>query len=545
MLRAAARCRRVPFRRHQLVGRRCDHRLASTAASGTPASPASARSSETSATDEQVHWTLFSELDLKSDADKLHLGAFIDALQGSPARAKQPAKRPEPAQKKVSPRLQELRRKLAAEAAGVAAEGEGGSDQLGLLAQDLTPEAVEELLAQLLDGYQIPSAELKQVLRKAATALSALPTVVDLPPLSEDQAVTIVGDIHGQLIDLEAVFESAGTPSATNRYVFNGNYVNRGEFSLEVLVVLLGYALALPGSVHLNRGNHEDRLLSQAYGLKSQLEEKYGTDAADIFADCVAVFQALPLAATLREPEPEPEPAGGGGGDGIVVLHAGLPDEGNPHRLLADIAKIDRSAEGLDTVICGLESGGVTAEDSSAEDGSARAALYDILWSNPDPYYSADLAIAGSPPANAPRGQGRLYSQAYAMRWMESAGVHTLIRSHQVFARGAVQVWPVGNEQQQQAEQQQQVEQQRRMHSIWTVFSASNYPNHGGMNDGAVLKYRGTAGGGRGGGSLREPEVIHYRTEEPGQFHRTSAFGKRFAELPRSLGGNLLSSDAY
>jgi hypothetical protein len=246
-------------------------------------------------------------------------------------------------------------------------------------------------------------------------------------------------------------------------------------------VVVLSYALALPGSIHLNRGNHEDRLFSQSYSFRKQLDEKYGVDAADIFADCVGVFQALPLAAVLREPGLEPE-------GGIAVLHSGLPRKNGAHRLLADVASIDRSAEGLDTV-CGV-----------VVDGSERAAVSDIVWGEPD--WSSDAAGSVT---NTGRCQGVVYSQAYAHEWLEAAGLHTLIRSHQVVPGGAEQIWPIGPS---------------GKHSIWTVFSASNFPNHTGSSDGAVLKYTAADG-------LREPEIIRYRTDEPGQFHRTSATGAR------------------
>ena len=91
-----------------------------------------------------------------------------------------------------------------------------------------------------------------------------------------------------------------------------------------------------------------------------------GEEASELFKDVVKVFQALPLAATIREPEPEPELRtgqvqdghvavgdGSPAGAGIVVLHAGLPGSDSPHRQsLAEIAGIDRMLPGLDSV-CG------------------------------------------------------------------------------------------------------------------------------------------------------------------------------------------------
>ncbi len=67
---------------------------------------------------------------------------------------------------------------------------------------------------------------------------------------------TVCGDVHGQFYDLLNIFKINGNPSTNNPYLFNGDFVDRGSFSVEVIVTLLAWKLALPNSFFLSRGNH-------------------------------------------------------------------------------------------------------------------------------------------------------------------------------------------------------------------------------------------------------------------------------------------------
>ena len=62
-----------------------------------------------------------------------------------------------------------------------------------------------------------------------------------------------------------------GYPSDERVFVFNGDFVDRGRHGTEVLLTLLAAKTAFPATVFLNRGNHEDRHICQAYGFHQEV----------------------------------------------------------------------------------------------------------------------------------------------------------------------------------------------------------------------------------------------------------------------------------
>ena len=74
--------------------------------------------------------------------------------------------------------------------------------------------------------------------------------------IEDTEDFTICGDIHGQYYDLVNIFKLNGYPSITNKYLFNGDFVDRGSFSVECMLTLIAWKCANKDFLHMTRGNH-------------------------------------------------------------------------------------------------------------------------------------------------------------------------------------------------------------------------------------------------------------------------------------------------
>ena len=128
---------------------------------------------------------------------------------------------------------------------------------------------LDRQIEQLKRCEYIKEAEVKALCAKAREILVEESNVqrVDAP-------VTICGDIHGQFYDLKELFKVGGSVPDTN-YLFMGDFVDRGFYSVETFLLLLALKVRYPDRITLIRGNHESRQITQVYGFYDECLKKY------------------------------------------------------------------------------------------------------------------------------------------------------------------------------------------------------------------------------------------------------------------------------
>ncbi|KAK8890631.1 hypothetical protein M9Y10_035412 [Tritrichomonas musculus] len=107
----------------------------------------------------------------------------------------------------------------------------------------------------------------------------------------------VVGDLHGQILDLYRILAFFGMPSSRRKYVFLGDFVDRGEFSVEVIIIVLTLKVIWPDNVSIIRGNHEFQFLCSQCGFMTQMIDFFCDNM--LFNKCVTAFNYMPLAARI------------------------------------------------------------------------------------------------------------------------------------------------------------------------------------------------------------------------------------------------------
>ena len=172
----------------------------------------------------------------------------------------------------------------------------------------LTSDKVEELLEFLKDQKKIPKKYVWELCHWAIEVLNKESNVVNINVDGNNvERITVCGDIHGQYYDLLNIFKLNGFPSRKKPYLFNGDFVDRGSFSVEVIIALYLFKVMDPECIYLNRGNHENPDMNKLYGFEGEVVSKYCDKTFIVFKNS---FYSLPLAHVLNKQ--------------VLVLHGGL-----------------------------------------------------------------------------------------------------------------------------------------------------------------------------------------------------------------------------
>jgi len=253
----------------------------------------------------------------------------------------------------------------------------------------------------------------------------------------------VCGDIHGQFYDLAELFRIGGACPETN-YLFMGDYVDRGYYSLETVTLLVALKVRYRNRITILRGNHESRQITQVYGFYDECLRKYGN--ANVWKHFTDTFDYLPMTAVVS--------------DRIFCLHGGLSPS---------IDTLDHARD-LDRV----------------QEVPHEGPMCDLVWSDPDDRYVKTITFCYSTNATccasfrrrtcplifpsflsttllflfscgwgiSPRGAGYTFGQDITEQFTHINGLFFIARAHQLVMEGY---------------------QWQHNRSVVTVFSAPNY----------------------------------------------------------------------
>jgi len=110
--------------------------------------------------------------------------------------------------------------------------------------------------------------------------------------------VIIVGDLHGQFYDMLTIFDVCPPQEEENKFIFLGDYVDRGNFSTEIILLLCACKICHPNRFLLLRGNHESRMMAENMTFKQEFLTKYPSE--NLLNKIYDFFDALPLAVEVE-----------------------------------------------------------------------------------------------------------------------------------------------------------------------------------------------------------------------------------------------------
>ena len=238
---------------------------------------------------------------------------------------------------------------------------------------------LDNWIAQLKECKLLKESQVKTLCEKAKEILKKEPNVVQVKT-----PVTICGDIHGQYFDLMELFKIGGNAPDTN-YLFMGDYVDRGYYSIESVSLLLCLKVRFPNRITLTRGNHESRQITQVYGFFDECMRKYGN--SNVWKYYTDLFDYLPICAVVD--------------NSIFCLHGGLSPS---IETLDNIKMLERFQE-------------------VPQEGP----MCDLLWSDPEDRFGWGMS---------PRGAGYIFGHDISEQFNRTNKLSLISRAHQLMMNG-------------------------------------------------------------------------------------------------------------
>jgi len=264
----------------------------------------------------------------------------------------------------------------------------------------------------------LSSAQFGNDLIKVCEAVEALleeePRVVFI-----QSPVYVFGDIHGNLEDLHFFADNIwklGMDLTAGKFLFLGDYVDRGMSSLECVAYLFALKLLHPRKIYLLRGNHETRDVNgweEHYAEKSfirQCKDRFGAMLGEqVWEECNQAFDRLPYAGVIDHD--------------IFCIHGGIPRPVKEHETEIH-------------AILSLPNVAAVMPSYDHEEEWMKQVAGDCIWSDPA---SEDMEaiLPASGFGESPRGGGAVCFGSKAIdKFLDANNLSYIIRAHEAHAHG-------------------------------------------------------------------------------------------------------------
>merc|ERR1712032_169111 len=290
-------------------------------------------------------------------------------------------------------------------------------------------------------GKQFSEKECEQLCERVHKLLLKEPNIVQV-----QAPVTVVGDIHGQFLDVSNIL-TIGGPAPETKYLFLGNYINRGYDSLSTICLAFLLKVRFPQKVTLLRGNHETAQLTQIYGFYDECLARYGHIGPTVWRAFSNAFNVLPLAAVID--------------NAVLCVHSGLSP----------------SIDTLDSVQA-LNRDGAVPDDGP---------IPDLLWSDPDDRSGWGLPVGAST---------FTFGEDVTKTFLQQNGLDLLVRSHRLVMEGSawmhdkrlLSIWSAPNYCNRCRNQGAIVEIEENLQPAIHKFDATSWPSQLSPSEGAWFR---------------------------------------------------------